>query len=451
MILVAFDLLRAGVFRRHDAQGGNRLGEQFVAGAEKLRDAEVEQLRFALRRHEDVRRFQVAMNDQVLMRIGDRRADLAEELQALGRGQRMRVAVGVNRFAVHVLHDEIRQSVIGRSAVDQARDVRMIELRQNLPFIAKPAEDVVGIEPSPNELDRNLLAIFVVRARRQINCAQTAPANFADDLVSAELPASERLLHRFRKQIARNLESRLLDEAARFVRPIREGILFRRGELHRRHIPSRGEPRVAFGSRSTAASNSSLTRAQRSPAGCIVVPSHDFPPQPRFRHSPFAFHRARRSIQHLADFFIRQATEEAQFDDLALARIEREEIFQRIVERDQINTPFRGRRERFVESKLVPAAPALFRAMGSGIVDEDATHDLRGDAEEVGAILPGGGALVDQPQIGFVDKAGRLQRVIRAFSLQISAGELAQFFVDQRHQAGGGFANRLCSNRSASG
>ena len=136
------------------------------------------------------------MNDQVLMRIGDRRAHLAEELQALGRGQRIRVAVGVNRFALHVLHDEVGQSVIGRSAVDQARDVRMIELRQNLPFIAKPAEDVLGVEPAPNELDRNLLAIFVVRSRGQIDCAQAAPANFADDLVGTELPAGEWLLLR---------------------------------------------------------------------------------------------------------------------------------------------------------------------------------------------------------------------------------------------------------------
>ena len=139
------------------------------------------------------------MNDKVLMRVGDRRAHLAKERQALGRGQRIRVAVGVNRFAVHVLHDEIGQAVIGRPAIDQARDVGMIELRQDLPLIAKAAEYVLGIEPSPNELDRNLLAIFVVRSRRQIDRAQTAPADFADDLVSAELPAGEWLLLRVRK------------------------------------------------------------------------------------------------------------------------------------------------------------------------------------------------------------------------------------------------------------
>src|SRR5450432_594678 len=82
----------------------------------------------------------------------------------------------------------------------------------------------------------------------------------------------------------------------------------------------------SFGSRSTAASNSSLTRAQRSSPGCIVLPSHDLPPQPRFRYSPFSFDCRRGNIQHLGDFFVRQTAEEAQLDDLALARIEREKI-----------------------------------------------------------------------------------------------------------------------------
>jgi hypothetical protein len=48
--------------------------------------------------------------------------------------------------------------------------------------------------------------------------------------------------------------------------------------------------------------------------------------------------------------------------------------------------------------------------------------------------------LIDEPQIGFVDKAGRLQGVIGAFALQILAGEPAQFFIDEWHQPCGRFA-----------
>ena len=90
------------------------------------------------------------------MRVGDRRAHLAEKLQTLGRGQRVRLAVGVDRFAAHVLHDEVGKAVVGRPAVDQARDVRVIEMRQDLSLGPEVPEDLRGIESSPNEFDRNL-------------------------------------------------------------------------------------------------------------------------------------------------------------------------------------------------------------------------------------------------------------------------------------------------------
>src|SRR5205085_9464736 len=116
-----------------------------------------------------------------------------------------------------------------------------------------------------------------------------------------------------------------------------------------------------FGSSSTAASKSSFTRAHCSSPGRIVVLGYDFPPEPRFRHPPFSLYGPRRNIQDLADFFVRQATEEAQLDDLALARIEGEEVLERIIERDQIDAPFGGRCKHFVEGELIPAAAALFR------------------------------------------------------------------------------------------
>ena len=81
--------------------------------------------------------------------------------------------------------------------------------------------------------------------------------------------------------------------------------------------------------------------------------------------------------------------------------------------------------------------------MGPRVINQNAPHHLRGDAEEVSAVLPRRGALIDEPQIGFVDETGSLQGVIRAFSLQVLAGELAQFFVNERHQAGGCFGIAL--------
>jgi len=71
------------------------------------------------------------------------------------------------------------------------------------------------------------------------------------------------------------------------------------------------------------------------------------------------------------------------------------------------------------------------------VVYQDPAHQLGGHREKVGAVLPRGGALIDQAQICFVDEAGGLQSVIVPFPLKILPGELAQFFVDQGHQPRG--------------
>src|ERR1700719_1819792 len=157
------------------------------------------------------------MNDQVLVRVGYGRASFTKEVQPFGGTELTRVAIGANRLALHILHDEVGEAVIGRPSVDEARDVGMIELRENLPLVAKSAKNVLGVEPAPDEFDRDFLVIFIVGSRREIDCAQNAPADFANNLVSAKLTANERFVGRSREQIPGHIESRLLDEAARLA------------------------------------------------------------------------------------------------------------------------------------------------------------------------------------------------------------------------------------------
>ena len=59
-----------------------------------------------------------------------------------------------------------------------------------------------------DELERDFFAIFIVRARCEIDRAQTAPADFAKDLVSAELTAGERFfIRRFWEQVPRDIKN----------------------------------------------------------------------------------------------------------------------------------------------------------------------------------------------------------------------------------------------------
>ena len=73
------------------------------------------------------------------------------------------------------------------------------------------------------------------------------------------------------------------------------------------------------------------------------------------------------------------------------------------------------------------------------MVDQDATHHLCGDAEEVCAILPGRPLLTEQPQIRFMDKCRGLQGVVGALSSKIRASPPPKLTIDEWHQLITGF------------
>ena len=68
------------------------------------------------------------------------------------------------------------------------------------------------------------------------------------------------------------------------------------------------------------------------------------------------------------------------------------------------------------------------------MIDEYASHQLRGDAEEVRAILPLHVSLVHQPNVSLVNQRRRLQRVTRLFASQVARSLSTEFVVDDRHQ-----------------
>ncbi len=61
-----------------------------LAHFDELRDAEVEQLQGAIARHQDVRRLQVAMDDEVLVSRMHGRADPAEQGEPVFQARRCR-------------------------------------------------------------------------------------------------------------------------------------------------------------------------------------------------------------------------------------------------------------------------------------------------------------------------------------------------------------------------
>src|SRR5579883_757612 len=158
-------------------------------------NAEIQQFGHAVRRDQNIARLQVAMNDQVLMSIVDRRTDGSEQLQAAGDVERVLVAMSINGRALYQLHDNVGNAIVGGATIQQASNVRVVETGQDLALIAKALPDEVRIEPPAHHLDRDLAVEGAVGPDRAVNLPHTAAANLAKDLVGADPPAA---LHRGR-------------------------------------------------------------------------------------------------------------------------------------------------------------------------------------------------------------------------------------------------------------
>jgi hypothetical protein len=68
------------------------------------------------------------------------------------------------------------------------------------------------------------------------------------------------------------------------------------------------------------------------------------------------------------------------------------------------------------------------------VVDENAPHHLRRNAEELRTVLPDRAVLVDQSQVGFVDERGWLQRVFPALTPQMVRGAATQLLIHEGHE-----------------
>jgi len=129
-----------------------------------------------------------------------------------------------------------------------------------------------------------------------------------------------------------------------------------------------------------------------------------------------------------------QAAEETHLDHLGLARFLGRERAQRIVERHEIGAALHRHAERLFERHGTLPAPAFLHPARPRVIDQDASHQPRRHREEVTAVLPLHAAEIDEAKVGLVHKGRRLHRVPRALAAHVSAGELAQFRMHDRHE-----------------
>ena len=122
-------LFGTGVGGRHRCRAGD--GERILAVVGEFGDAEVEQLERAVVGDQHIRRFDVAVDDQMPVRVLHRAARLTEQLHARAHIERMRGAPSINTFAFDVFECKPRPAFAVHTAIEQGRDVAMFESREN--------------------------------------------------------------------------------------------------------------------------------------------------------------------------------------------------------------------------------------------------------------------------------------------------------------------------------
>src|SRR5215467_3276243 len=78
------------------------------------------------------------MDYQVLMRVLNGHARGTKKLEALGNVEAVGVAVDVNRLSLDIFHDGVRQPVVRGAAIEQARDIWMVQPGNNFALLTEP-------------------------------------------------------------------------------------------------------------------------------------------------------------------------------------------------------------------------------------------------------------------------------------------------------------------------
>jgi len=178
--------------RREDALPLGRERGPFGAVFEQLGDPEVQQLDVAVDADEDVARLDVAMDHQVAVGMRDRAEDVVEQFEALIDVEPMRVAVEIDRQARDEIEHEVRLPPGGHAGIEQARDVRVGQPRQDGALALEPRPGGMADERQVQELDGDEAADALVGAARAPYAAAASLAEQRLDDVGADRRAFER-------------------------------------------------------------------------------------------------------------------------------------------------------------------------------------------------------------------------------------------------------------------
>src|SRR5690349_20796008 len=136
-----------------------------------------------VRGHEHVQRLEIAMHDEVLVRISHRVAHGEEKAEAMLDVETVLVAVACERNAVDELHGEPWATVVQNPAVHQPGDVGVIQASKDLSLDEESATRMVRVQLTSNELECDALLVLAVGSFGDVHGAHAASRQLAEHAI----------------------------------------------------------------------------------------------------------------------------------------------------------------------------------------------------------------------------------------------------------------------------
>src|SRR5215831_1037263 len=140
---------------------------------------------------------------------------------------------------------------------------------------------------------------------------------------------------------------------------------------------------------------SKMRQGQLKPLTSLEVFAGHFHSQPGFRQCPVAHDRSGRHSEHFSRFFDGQAAKEPQFENLALSLVNRRQSLKRVIEGHHFRRARWRYNDRFVERHMAGVPSSLDPMALFGVVNQNLSHQLGRNSQELSPILPAHIFLID--------------------------------------------------------
>src|SRR5437867_3005289 len=126
------------------------------------------------------------MNNKVAVRVINGRTYAQEQDHSRSDVQFLLLRMMSDRIPIHVFHDDVGQTIRSGAAIEQARNIGMLKMRESLTFAAETGENELGVHARTNQFDSNIRFVLIVVTFRQEDRSHAAAAELANQAIRTD-------------------------------------------------------------------------------------------------------------------------------------------------------------------------------------------------------------------------------------------------------------------------